>query len=134
MNQERMTAVIARIEADPDSFDMAEYYAQTSCGTVACLAGHTCLEMGLVPGALYSVSVEEAREDIQGDQQRSWMAQPYQTAHRMIDEYGRRVDVHTTARDYLGLSLKEAQDLFYSFDVRSVEDLRLRVKEVCGEL
>jgi hypothetical protein len=45
-NQEMFDRVLQRISDDPDSLDMRYWYAEKACGTVACLAGHTMMELG----------------------------------------------------------------------------------------
>jgi hypothetical protein len=134
-NWENINKTLARIEADPDAFDMAVYYAETTCGTVACLAGHACLEKGLMPAELSRVSVEARESDFyQPDQWRPWMRNGYhQTSLMREAKMWGAVHIEEAARKYLGLSYDEAGEIFNAYGVRTVEDLRLKIKEVLGD-
>lgn len=85
---EAALAVADAMERDESlGFDMEYFYEEDhSCGTVACIAGWTCLTLG-------EVSTEEARE---------WLLDPY------------AIDWDVKAAGILGLTPTQSHQLFYT--------------------
>ncbi len=141
-NWENINKVCDRIEADPDSFDMAVYFAETYCGTVACFAGHAALEMGMVPANLRETEGVGDRDNARLAV-RPWMRQDWKEAsmvryphHQRLlgsDDYAPMISVRSVATEYLGLTDDQAEQIFTAWDVCTVEDLRLKIKEVLGD-
>jgi len=49
INFERLDAAITHASANPEAFDMGEWFKRTECGTVACLAGTVAIQAGWKP-------------------------------------------------------------------------------------
>lgn len=93
-NSDLLRKVADRIEAHPELYDQSTYCNQSSCGTYACIAGHTLLEMGYqVRGYSYYPP---------------GVALP--SGPRV--DYSLRVDPRDTAGDLLGLTDDERAILF----------------------
>jgi hypothetical protein len=101
VNVYRLEQVMRFITAYPQLHDQETWLrVNTPCGTVACLAGWTCLLNGYEPVAA------------------DWDAPPRDDGSRELGMVGRTNDpdsssgVHATARDILGLSDMDAALLF----------------------
>ncbi len=93
MDAELAKLVLKQIENDPALFDMKEWGKQTDCGTVACIAGHTLLASGYQFRVVYH--------------RRGYYFHPVS---------GGPAHCHSEARDLLGLSCEEAENLFFMKD------------------
>lgn len=111
MNTELFERVLGRIEADPTSLDMAYWAVQSTCGTTACMAGHTVIEMGWHPVYVESAVgfADRAVQCSQGN------------ATRVIK---------VLARDGLELTDNEAEALFNGTNPNDVEFLRRLGKRI----
>ncbi len=110
--QTRRNAVVARIAADPESFNMEMWMVRSnlnydgSCDTVACLAGHAIMEMGLL---------DKVRWDDRGD---------HSVAVLVDIGNGRLAYVDDLAALYLGIPERPADILFADFSLETVEQIQ----------
>jgi hypothetical protein len=121
-NQEMFDKVLQRISDHPESLDMSYWAQRSSCGTVACIAGHTVLAMGY-----------------------QFAFQPFQERASLAfitDRFGSAeyVDIRERARDALGLTDIQADFMFTCFNIgdenhapKTVEELTMRWKYVLSK-
>jgi hypothetical protein len=123
-NDDLFYRVLERIDADPKSFHMGTWYGERnnekgSCGTVACFAGHTALELGWKPCFFYG----------DGRTNTDSVADPASEKTRSIA---------TVAQEALGLTWKQADRLFDAYSSGSDgfatrEDVINRWKDIQNE-
>jgi hypothetical protein len=88
-----------------EHFNMDDYARKTECGTAMCIAGHALVLQG------YRVRGNGT----------------------FVSSRGLKVDPHTKARDELGLTNCQANDLFYDFDLATPKDAAARIQELIEE-
>ena len=96
MNRRRVDAVIDSIVAE--RLDMRTWATRRPCGTVMCLAGWAAAHAGDPPRFFEGAS---------------------DTKHTLSGYH-----VETVAREYLGLTVREASTLFLAFHAKTPDDLR----------
>jgi hypothetical protein len=106
MNKTLLQQVLAKIEADPKSWNQSYWF----CGTAACFAGHVCILSGDKP-------VFEEFEDENGD----WVEDD-RSAVISVAGGGDRKDADDRAQELLGLTHDQALSLFSSEN--TLDDLR----------
>jgi hypothetical protein len=102
-NVEFAREVYAFLMANPDKHDQNVFWAETRCGTVACVAGTAAILAGATILKLDSSSDDDY----------------VRTTHFMLDPAGKEVMISQFAREALGLDYYDADNLFYSCDSRA---------------
>jgi hypothetical protein len=94
-NAKRLLDVLTFLEAHPDRHDQSVWLSRDTCGTVACLAGWTCLRNGYV-------------EAVMNDEERQMIIGVYADS----DPEKVVVPASAAARDLLELDDDEGDELF----------------------
>lgn len=103
-NQEAVDRTMRHIQDHMDAFDMCEWggkWADNSCGTSACFAGHAAMAAGWTP-----------------------------LGNMAYAKDGTVRDASTIARHELRLTAGEAIAIFYATGITSYEELAAHIKEV----
>jgi hypothetical protein len=104
-NAKRLLDVLTFLEAHPDRHDQSVWLSRDTCGTVACLAGWTCLRNGYVEVVMKDEALETVVVGIYADSDPEKVVVPASAA----------------ARDLLELDDDEGDELFSGNN--SLEDL-----------
>jgi hypothetical protein len=101
MNLEKLDEAIAHAEAHPEGHSQAFYFARGfDCGSTACLAGIAALLAGWRP-VWTDADVWEPEDDSPGGRSTS-----------TVERDGEQQDVYVVAKDILGLTDRQAGNLF----------------------
>jgi hypothetical protein len=104
------------VDAHPEEWDQEEWYAEDHCGTVACLAGRTCLLAGDTPSDL--------EPGLNGRLQTAFI----------VRDGGGVQDISERARELLGLTHDECRMFSATNDRADLQEWAIRIAARAGEV
>lgn len=120
INFERLDAAITYAAAHPAEFDMWDWFKETSCGTVACLAGTALIQAGYEPR--FSASGRIKLTTVV----RTYFDGTYEAEAAAVWREGVAYPVAETAAELLGLTEEQADEIFNACDLVEVIEVRNR--------
>ena len=104
----RLDRIIGRIVIDPTSWEQETYGRKTSCGTAFCVAGHAVVDA--------KIPFEFVKRD--------WLEYPVMS----LTDPERSADIEFNAREYLGLSKKQGDEIFDGDN--TLEDILAAIRKI----
>jgi hypothetical protein len=125
INFERLDTAITYAAEHPAEFDMWDWFKETSCGTVACLAGTALIQAGYEPRFSASGRIKlttVVRTYVDG----TYEAGTYEAEAAAVWREGVAYPVAETAAELLGLDEDQADEVFNVGDLGQVIEVRNR--------